>query len=318
MSVKKSNAAPEIAPDTSEREIIITRVVNAPREQVFAAFTDVHNIAKWWGPNGFTNTIYEMNVKPGGVWRYMMHGPDGVDYPNKVVYIEVVNPERLVYEHGSDVADLKDDPHHFHVTITFAPQDDKTLITLRSLFNSAEHREAAKQFGAVEGGQQTLARLDAHLKTLDSTAAVNPITVRVTRRFSASAEQVFDAWLNPEHVGKWLFATPTGKMVRIEIDARVGGRFVIVERRDGVDAYHSGEYLEINRPRRLAFSFALNEQLADAAHVQIDIVSLQQGQQGCELTLTQTLPPKFAEYASRTQQGWTTILETLGRILDQA
>jgi len=142
--------------------------------------------------------------------------------------------------------------------------------------------------------------------------------VIITRAINAPREQVFDAWLNPEHVGKWLFATPAGKMIRVEIDARVGGRFVIVERRAGVAAYHSGEYLEIDRPRRLAFSFALNEQLTDAVHVQIDIVSLQQGQQGCELTLTQTIPPKFAEYADRTQQGWTTILETLDRILHQA
>jgi uncharacterized protein YndB with AHSA1/START domain len=134
------------------------------------------------------------------------------------------------------------------------------------------------------------------------------ITLRVTRRFAASAEQVFDAWLDPTHAGKWLFATPGGKMQRVEIDARVGGRFVIVERRGSIDALHAGEYSVVERPRRLAFSFAVNEQLTDAAQVQVDIAPLVQG---CELALVQTLPTAFAEYADRTRQGWTSILTAL-------
>jgi uncharacterized protein YndB with AHSA1/START domain len=89
-------------PDTGDREIIITRTFDAPRERVWEAWTDPKQVIKWWGPNGFTNTLFEMDVKPGGVWRHMMHGPDGTDYPNKVVYIEVVKPERLVYSHGRD------------------------------------------------------------------------------------------------------------------------------------------------------------------------------------------------------------------------
>lgn len=72
-------------------------------------WTDPKHIA-WWGPNGFTNTIHEMNVKPGGVWRFIMHGPDGTDYPNKILFIEVVKPERLVYTHGSDE---DNDPNQF-------------------------------------------------------------------------------------------------------------------------------------------------------------------------------------------------------------
>jgi uncharacterized protein YndB with AHSA1/START domain len=101
-------------------------------------------------------------------------------------------------------------------------------------------------------------------------------------------------------------------MIRVEVDAQVGGRFVIVERRGDVDALHSGEYSVIDRPRRLAFSFAVNEQLTDAAQVQVDIVPLAQG---CELMLVQTLPTAFAEYADRTQQGWTVILATLDSTL---
>ena len=86
--------------DTSDREIVISRVFDAPRERVFEAMTDPKQVVKWWGPNGFTTTIHEMDVRPGGVWRHTMHGPDGTDYPNKSVFLEVVKPERIVYKHS--------------------------------------------------------------------------------------------------------------------------------------------------------------------------------------------------------------------------
>lgn len=149
--------------NTADREMVVTRVINASRELVFAAFTDPKHIGNWWGPNGFSTTVYEMDVRPGGVWRYMMHGPDGKDWPNKVEYLEVVKNEKLVYQHGAE-DDLNKDPHCFHVTITFEDVQGRTLVTLRALFPSAEHYENAKQYGAVEGGQQTLARCDAFLQ----------------------------------------------------------------------------------------------------------------------------------------------------------
>jgi uncharacterized protein YndB with AHSA1/START domain len=83
--------------DTSDREIVFTRTFDAPCELVFEAWTDPKHLMQWWGPNGFTNTIHEINVKPGGIWRFIMHGPDGVNYSNKIIYDEVVAPERLVF-----------------------------------------------------------------------------------------------------------------------------------------------------------------------------------------------------------------------------
>src|SRR4051794_29231769 len=84
-------------PDTSDREIVFSRVFDAPRELVWKAWTEPHHVTKWWGPNGFTTTIHEMDVRTGGTWHHTMHGPDGTDYPNKSIFVEVVKPERIVY-----------------------------------------------------------------------------------------------------------------------------------------------------------------------------------------------------------------------------
>jgi uncharacterized protein YndB with AHSA1/START domain len=132
----------------------------------------------------------------------------------------------------------------------------------------------------------------------------------VTRRFDISPERVFDAWLDPDRAGKWLFATPKGKMVRVEIDARVGGSFVFVDRRGGEDVEHTGEYLEIDWPRRLVFSFLVPKYSQDSARVVIDIVPRNGG---CELTLTHenVLP----DYTSRTEAGWILILDRLDESL---
>ena len=146
-----------------EPTIVVTRLVDAPRELVWQAWTEPHHIAQWWGPNGFTNTIHAMEVKPGGVWRFIMHGPDGTDWPNKIVYREVVRPERLVYDHSGEGAN---DPHRFHVTVTFTDKNGITEIVMVSLFPSLEARNAVLKFGALEGGGQTLDRLAAYLSTI--------------------------------------------------------------------------------------------------------------------------------------------------------
>lgn len=148
---------------TADREIVLTRVFDAPRELVFRAYTDPDHLPHWWGPNGFTNTVHEMDVRPGGMWRFTMHGPDGTDYPNRIVYEEVVRPERLVFAHG---ADRDDDRGRFHVTVTFDDEGGRTRVTQRMLFATAAQRDATVKFGAVELGHQTLDRLAAYLKTM--------------------------------------------------------------------------------------------------------------------------------------------------------
>lgn len=138
-----------------DRELIATRVFDAPREMVYRTWTEPGHLSKWWGPKGFTITTHVIDVKPGGVWRYMMHGPNGDDYDNKITYIEIVSPERIVYSHGDD----KDD-EQFRVTVTFTEQDGKTELMMQSVFRSAEELQyVVKEFGAVEGAKSTLERL---------------------------------------------------------------------------------------------------------------------------------------------------------------
>lgn len=134
-------------------------------------------------------------------------------------------------------------------------------------------------------------------------------TVRVSRRFAHPAEAVFDAWLDPALAGKFLFATPTGVMKTVEIDARVSGRFNIVETRDGHDEPHVGEYLEIDRPRRLVFTFG--DEIAFAATTVT--VEIAQTAGGCELTLTHV--GVLEKWVTQTNEGWTGILESLDRAL---
>jgi uncharacterized protein YndB with AHSA1/START domain len=143
---------------TADREIVATRVFEAPRELVWKAWTEPKHIAQWWGPNGFKNTISHMEVKPGGVWEFVMHGPDGVDYQNKIVYGEVVEPVRLTYDHVNDP--------FFHATVSFIELGGRTMLTVRMIFATAEEREKVAKFGAVEGLHQTLARLHELLPRL--------------------------------------------------------------------------------------------------------------------------------------------------------
>jgi len=139
-----------------DRQIVMMRLLQAPRELVFKTFTEEEHVAQWWGPTGFTLTTHEMDVRPGGVWEFTMHGPDGVDYPNVIVYEEILAPHRLVYTHGSPDPD---DPG-FRTTVTFDDFMGMTALTMRGVFETAEARDlVVEKFHAIDGAGQTLDRL---------------------------------------------------------------------------------------------------------------------------------------------------------------
>ncbi len=144
--------------NTADREIRISRLLDAPVALVWEAWTNPEHIAQWWGPNGFTNTISEMNVIPGGEWNLVMHGPDSTDYNNRSIFTEVVKHERLVYEHVSHP--------HFIATITFTQNGEKTRIDWHMLFDSAEQFiQVVKTFKADEGLKQNVDKLNSYLET---------------------------------------------------------------------------------------------------------------------------------------------------------
>jgi uncharacterized protein YndB with AHSA1/START domain len=139
-----------------------------------------------------------------------------------------------------------------------------------------------------------------------------PVIARVTHQFQASPERVFDAFLDPTRAAKFMFATPTGQMVRAETDPRVGGTYTFVDRRDGEDVAHTGEYLEIDRPRRLVFTLLVPRYAQSADRVTIELVPRGDG---CQLTLTHEMGPHQAEFKSRTEEGWRGILEKVATVL---
>jgi uncharacterized protein YndB with AHSA1/START domain/pimeloyl-ACP methyl ester carboxylesterase len=159
---------------STDREIKFDRVFDAPRDLVFEAWTNPEQLVKWWGPKGFTITTQKIDVKAGGSWNFIMHGPNGIDYPNTIVYDEIVRPERLVYSHGGG---SKGDGSNFQSTVTFVKQDKKTTrVTMRLLFTTISERyRAVKEYRAIEGGNQTLERLGEQLKMVNNSNDANMV-----------------------------------------------------------------------------------------------------------------------------------------------
>jgi uncharacterized protein YndB with AHSA1/START domain len=224
------------------RSIVVTRVFDAPRTLVFDAWTDAKHVGRWWGPKGFTTTTHQIDVRPGGVWRFTMHGPDGADYPNKITYLEIVKPERLVYDNGD-----QGEPGYFQSTVTFAEEGMKTRLSLRMLFPTAGERDAVvKKYNALEGANQHLDRLGEQLEKMQ--------TLTTTRIFDAPREVVFQAWTDPKKLQRWWgpkgFTNPV-----CEVDVRPGGAIRIHMRApDGTVYPMVGVFHEIVVPERLVFT----------------------------------------------------------------
>jgi uncharacterized protein YndB with AHSA1/START domain len=227
--------------DFTGRELVITRLLNAPAELVWEVWTNPDHIKNWWGPNGFTNTIFTMDVKPGGVWDLIMHGPDGTDYKNKSIYAEVVPFKKIVYDHVSGPA--------FQATVTFEEQDKKTLLTWRMQFETAEElNKVVKQFKADEGLKQNVIKLAAYLQS----AAVSK-ELTLTRVINAPIALVFKAWTDAKQLAKWWgpdeFTNPV-----CNVDLQPGGSIYIeMKAADGTVYPMNGVFKEIEAPKRLVF-----------------------------------------------------------------
>jgi len=150
-----------MANPTTDREIVVTRTFDAPRETVFAAWTEREHAENWWVPSG--TTTHEWDAKPGGLWRYSMPSPDGAVYPFKVQFVEIAKPERLVYDYGTDGDDAGEP---VRTNVTFEDQNGKTRVTLQLVFATVAAREQAMQYGGAAGAQQALKALADYLAKL--------------------------------------------------------------------------------------------------------------------------------------------------------
>ncbi len=282
--------------NTTDREILATRVFDAPRDLVFKMWTDPNHIVKWWGPRGFTTTIHEMDVRPGGVWRFVMHSPDGVDYQNKNVYVDVVEPERLVFDHVAPC---------FRMSVAFADRGAKTEVSVQMLFESAGERDVeVKQFGAIEGLQQTLDRLKEELLG----------QMIITRIFDAPRELVFQAWTDPERLKRWWgpksFTNPV-----CEIDPRPGGAIRIHMRApDGVVYPMTGVFHEVVSPERLVFTSAALDDKGNALFEILNTVTFSEHDGKTKLTVRASVmkaTPEALRFLAGMEQGWSQSLDRL-------
>jgi uncharacterized protein YndB with AHSA1/START domain len=231
------------------KELTITRVLNAPIELVWKVWTDPEHIKNWWGPNGFTNTIFEMDIKPGGNWEFTMHGPDGKDYKNKSVFKEIVKHRRIVYEHVTGP--------RFQARVNFTPQGKKTLLEWRMVFDTEEERDnTVKTFKADVGLKQNIFKLEGYLRSVSPEKEMT-----LTRVINAPRDVVFRAWTDPAQVEKWWgpkdFTNPV-----CNVDARPGGEILIHMQAPDKTIYPmDGEFHEIVEPEKLVFtSAALDKQ----------------------------------------------------------
>lgn len=162
MNEQTRSTAADWSASPLDREIVVTRVVNADRATVCQAWTDHAQIVKWFGPDGFECKTHEIDVRTGGVWRFDMISPDGTCFPNRMDFVRVEAPQVIEAIHGKDA----DDPDRFRLLVTFDEQENgKTVVTLRQIHPTAERRNIVIGFGAVELGGQTLSKLAAQVET---------------------------------------------------------------------------------------------------------------------------------------------------------
>jgi uncharacterized protein YndB with AHSA1/START domain len=226
-------------------EIHITRIYQAPIQAVWDAWTDPDQAAQWWGPRGFTLTTHGKELKPGGYWNYTMHGPDGVDYPNKTHYLEVEEGAKLVYDHGGN----DDRPSLFRVTVLFSEVDGKTRMDMSMRLPTPEAADETRKFIKAAGGDATWDRLAEYL----GKEMFGKHTFVINRSFDVPIALMFDMWTKPEHFSRWL--PPTGfQMQFIKSDIKPGGSTFYVMWGGDVKMHGRTEYVHIEKPDRIVYT----------------------------------------------------------------
>ena len=231
-----------MAAKNKPNEIYISRIYDAPVKIVWDAWTDPKQVAKWWGPRGFKITTHNMDIRTGGSWSYIMHGPDGTDWNNKTKYLEVEKYSRMVYDHGGG----DDRPPLFRVTVEFSEANGKTKMEMSMALATAEAAAETKKFIKKAGGDSTWDRLAEYLSPVDRFV--------INRSFDCNRDLMFELWTDPKHFSQWL--PPTGFTQEfIRADIKTGGSgFYCMSGPNDMKMYGRIDYKEIRKPDRLVYT----------------------------------------------------------------
>ncbi|MGE3520312.1 MAG: SRPBCC domain-containing protein [Vicinamibacterales bacterium] len=312
---------------SSASEIVLTRVYDAPVRAVWDAWTIPEQVEQWWGPRGFTLTTHSKDLRAGGTWRYTMHGPDGVDYPNVTTYLVVEPYRKLVYDHGGN----DERAPLFRVTVTFSELNGQTTMEMISSLPSPEAATAMAKFIKQAGGNATWDRLAEHLDEIRT----GKRRFVVARTFDAPIAQVFEMWVSPEHLERWL--PPAGtkmRFLRSEIAPGRSALFVIAGEHGTMHV--RAEYLAIEPTRRIVYTQQFvdeREHLAAApgapvwpAMLRTTVLLVEEGPDRTRVTVT-TEPhgettadelEAFVRERSGMTLGWTGSFDVLEGLLDQS
>ncbi len=313
---------------SKSNEIRITRIYDAPVDAVWDAWTDPARAAQWWGPRGFTITTHSKDLKVGGHWEYTMHGPDGVDYPNKTKYFEVEECAKLVYDHGGN----DDQGPLFRVTVLFSESAGKTKMDMCMTLPTPEAAEKTRKFVKEAGGNATWDRLAEYLDK----ARIGKEIFVINRSFDVPLETMFEMWTNPEHFSNWL--PPTGfEMQFIRCDIKSGGStFYCMTGSGGMKMYGRAHYLEIEKPHRIVYTQEFcdeNENISRhpmaptwPATMLSTVILSAEGPEQTRVTITwecygDTTPEELATFVQERggmTQGWTGSFDKLEAYLSSA
>lgn len=226
-------------------DIRILRRYNAPIAAVWGAWTDPEQLARWWGPRGFTITTHSKDLRVGGIWHYTMHGPDGTDYPNKTLYQEVVPHQKMVYDHGGN----DERAPLFRVSVLFSEKDGATEMDMTMTFPSADARAETQKIIKDAGGNSTWDRLAEYL---EKTRTGKDVFV-INRTFNAPIDTLFDMWTTPDHMTNWM--APKGFQMELMVgDIRDGGRTFYKMWGSGFEMFGRSQFRQIVKPGLIVYT----------------------------------------------------------------
>jgi uncharacterized protein YndB with AHSA1/START domain len=298
------------------QEVVVTRIINAPREVVFKTVTDPLLIPKWWGPRRLDTKVINMLVMPGGRWRFLQRDNEGKQYGFHGVYHEVLIPERLVY-----TSEFEGKPGHATlITDKFNERDGKTIITSTTIFQSVEDRDQMLQWGMEEGTIEMTDRLNELIVMREMKGRKEPLLaqkdentgcITITRVFDAPRERVWERWTEPNQYMCWWgpkdFTSPYAKF-----DLRLGGKFLSCMRGpDGKDYWDTGTFVEISEPSHIVYTDSFADELGN-------VVPASYYGMGSDLPMEMAVEVKFEDIGGKTRLTLEHCGLPQGEMLDQS